>query len=116
MHIFEILNLNMKRKDCKSFKNLFTKNFTYTAAAVNFFKNFLPKNAKKKKTCKRDKRNLNYDWINTIFKKLMRFKLSISDDEYFYATHTFYMYHATVDFLLNHFKLFWKICIVSMYS
>ena len=113
MHIFEILNLNMKRKDCKSLKNLCTKNFTYTAAAVNFSKTYFLKNAKKKTF--KQKKPL-YDWINTVFKKLMCFKLSISDDEYFYATHTFYMYHATVDFLLNHFKLFWKICIMSMYS
>ena len=47
MHIFEILNLNMKRKDCKSLKNLCTKNFTYTAGAVNFSKTYFLKNAKK---------------------------------------------------------------------
>ena len=47
MHIFEILNLNMKRKDCKSLKNLCTKKFTYTAAAVNFSKTYFLKNAKK---------------------------------------------------------------------
>ena len=60
--------LNTKWKDCKSRKNLSTKNFTYTKkfyvheiAAVNLSKIFFLKNAKK--TCKPNNRDLNRYWI-----------------------------------------------------
>ena len=54
LRIFEIVILNTKWKDCKSCKNLRTKNFTYTEklyahkiAAPNLSKIFLLENAKK---------------------------------------------------------------------
>ena len=59
---------NTKWKDCKSCKNLCTKNFTFTKkfygheiAAVNLSKIYFLKNAKK--TCKPDNCDLNRDWI-----------------------------------------------------
>ena len=112
---FRNIKFKHEKKRLQIPQKLVHKKFYVHSCRRKFFKNLLPKK-RKKNPCKRNKRDLNYDWINTVFKKLMYFKLSISDDEYFYATHTFYMYHATVDFLLNHFKLFWKICIMSMYS
>ena len=57
------------KKDCKSLKNLCTKNFTFTKkfyvheiAAVNLSKIYFLKNVKK--TCKPNNRDLNGDWMN----------------------------------------------------
>ena len=59
----KIVILNTKWKDCKSRKNLCTKNFTYTKkfyeheiAAVNLLKIYFLKSAKK--TCKTNSRDL----------------------------------------------------------
>ena len=67
LRIFEIVILNTKWEDCKSRKNLRTKNFTYTKkfyvheiVAVGFSKTYFLKNAKK--TCKPNNRDLNRDW------------------------------------------------------
>ena len=59
---------NTRWKDCKSRKNLCTKNFTYTKkfyahgiAAVNLAKIYFAKNTKK--TCKPNNLDLNCDWM-----------------------------------------------------
>ena len=104
---FRNIKFKHEKKRLQIPQKLVHKKFYVHSCRRKFFKNLLPKK-RKKKTCKRNKRDLNYDWINTVFKKLMCFKLSISDDGYFYATHTFYMYHATVDFLLNHFSSYFE--------
>ena len=69
LRILKIVILNTKWKDCKSRKNLYTKNFMYTKkfyvhenAAVNLSKIYPLKNAKK--TCKPNNRHSNRDWIN----------------------------------------------------
>ena len=63
LHIFEIVILNTKWKDCKSRKNLCTKNFTYAdkfyvheIVAVNLSKIYFLKKAKK--TCKPNNRDI----------------------------------------------------------
>ena len=68
LRIFGIVILNTKCKDCKSRKNLCTKNFTYTKkfylheiAVVDLSKIYFLKNAKK--SCKPNNRDLNRDWI-----------------------------------------------------
>ena len=67
LRIFEIVILNSKWKDCKSRKNLRTKNFTYRRklyvhkiTAVNVSKIYFLKNANK--SCKPNNRGLNRDW------------------------------------------------------
>ena len=67
LHIFGIVILNTKCKDCKSRKNLCTKNFPYTKkfylheiAVVDLSKIYFLKTAKK--SCKPKNRDLNRDW------------------------------------------------------
>ena len=68
LRIFDIVILNTKCKDCKSRKNLCTKNFTYTnkfyvheIAAVNLSKTYFLKDTTK--IFKSNNRNLNRDWM-----------------------------------------------------
>ena len=73
----EIVILNTKWKDCKSRKNLCTKNFTYTRkfyvheiTAVSLSKVYFLKNSKE--TCKPSNCDLNRDWNNKFSQSIIR--------------------------------------------
>ena len=104
----EIVILNTKWKDCKSRKNLCTKNFTYTKkfyvheiAAVNLSKIFFLKNAKK--TCKPNNRDLNHDWIRKLRQKTKQnsFPFSKSRNIQIQTWSSFLVFQVVCDLVLK---------------